>query len=96
MLDLGTLQAHIKLDGAEQFNEELSEAGNLAEKTDGSFRNKLLEGVGKLAIGFASLTSGIKDVTSKLKGLFDDTAAYGDEVDKQSQKMGISAEEYQK
>jgi len=42
------------------------------------------------------LASAAKDLGNRLKGLLDDTAEYGDEVDKASQKMGISAEEYQK
>lgn len=96
MLDLGTLRAHINLDGADEFNKDLKEASDSAEKTSKTFKQQLVESCGKLAVGFTSLASAAKDLWGDLKGLLDKTASYGDEVDKASQKMGISAEEYQK
>lgn len=96
MLDLGTLQAHLKLEGAEQFNKELQTAEDTSDKAGKSFKQNLMQAAVKVGTGFASLASAAKDLGSRLKGLLDDTASYGDEVDKASQKMGISAEEYQK
>lgn len=96
MLDLGTLQAHLKLEGAEQFNNELKNAEETSDKAGKSFQQNLMQAAVKVGAGFASLASAAKDLGNRLKGLLDDTAEYGDEVDKASQKMGISAEEYQK
>ena len=96
MLDLGTLQAHLKLEGAEQFNNNLKSAETASDKAGKSLKQNLLQAAVKVGAGFASLASAAKDVGSRLKGLLDDTAAYGDQVDKASQKMGISTEEYQK
>ena len=96
MLDLGTLQAHLKLEGADQFNKELQTAEDTSDKAGKSFKQNLMQAAVKVGAGFASLGSAAKDLGSRLKGVLDDTASYGDEVDKASQKMGISAEEYQK
>lgn len=96
MLDLGTLQAHLKLDGADKFNQDLRTAQEQSDKTGKSLQQNLMQAAVKVGAGFASIASAAKDLGSRLKGLLDDTAAYGDQVDKASQKMGISTEEYQK
>lgn len=96
MLDLGTLQAHLKLDGTQQFNDGLKEAEQNSQKASKSLRQNLAQAALKVGAGFMSVVSAAKDLGQRLKGLLDDTAAYGDEIDKSSQKMGISAEEYQK
>ena len=96
MLDLGTLQAHLKLEGADKFNEDLKTAETTSDKAGKSLKQNLLQAAIKVGAGFASLASAAKDLGSRLKGLLDDTASYGDQVDKASQKMGISAQEYQK
>ena len=96
MLDLGTLQAHIKLDGADTFKQELESSEVASESTSNSLQKNLLGALAKVGAGFASLISALKDLGVRFKGLMDDVAAYGDEVDKNSQKMGISAQAYQK
>lgn len=96
MLDLGTLQAHLKLDGADKFNDDLKKAEDTSDKVGKSLQQNLMQAALKVGAGFASLVSAAKDLGQRLKGLADDTAAYGDQVDKNSQKMGISAQEYQK
>jgi hypothetical protein len=62
MLDLGTLQAHIKLEGAEEVKDELKSVGEEAEKTDKTFQEKLAESAVKIAGGFGLLASAAKDV----------------------------------
>lgn len=66
---------------------EASSAGDAAgEKTGSNFANKLKAAIAAAGIGLA------------VKGAFDavgELAAYGDEIDKQSQKIGISAKAYQ-
>ena len=96
MLDLGTLQAHLKLDGKEEFDKGLSDAQKSTDNAAKSFEKSMTEAALKIGAGFASLVSAAKDLGARFKGLLDATAAYGDEVDKGSQKMGISAEAYQK
>lgn len=96
MLDLGTLQAHLRLDGADKFNDDLKKAEDTSDKVGKSLQQNLMQAALKVGAGFASLVSAAKDLGQRLKGLADDTAAYGDQVDKNSQKMGISAQEYQK
>lgn len=41
------------------------------------------------------IKSAITDVFDRVKGLTDEIAAQGDEIDKQSQKLGLSAQGYQ-
>ncbi len=101
MADLGQAYVQIipKAEGITgQITNVLSgEAGTAGTKVGGiftkGFGGKLAKGAaiagaalaGGLAIGGAALKKGIKE-----------TAAYGDNVDKMSQKIGFSAEEYQK
>lgn len=96
MLDLGTLQAHLRLDGAEQFNNQLRNAEETSDRAGKSFKQNLMQAAIKVGAGFASLASAAKDLGGRLKGLLDNTASYGDQIDKSSQKMGISAQAYQK
>lgn len=70
-----------------------------AEDKAGSFGSKLSKGVGTAAkVGAAAFTAiGVAAVgasTAFVKGA-NDVAQYGDTIDKESQKMGISAEAYQ-
>lgn len=70
-----------------------------ASKTTSSFGQKLKNGLGAAAkVGAAAVTAVATATTAMstamLKGVAD-TAAYGDNIDKMSQKMGLSAEAYQ-
>lgn len=96
MLDLGTLQAHLKLDGAEKFNDDLKKAETTSDEVGKGLGQNIAQAAVKVGVGFASIVSAAKDIGVRLKGLIDNTASYGDQIDKSSQKMGISAEQYQK
>ena len=75
------LFAKINVDSS-GFESSVKKAGNVA-------KNALLGATGAIAVGTALMG---KQFVSAAK----DTAAYGDNVDKMSQKIGISAESYQK
>ena len=75
------LFAKINVDSS-GFESSVKKAGSVA-------KNALLGATGAIAVGTALMG---KQFVSAAK----DTAAYGDNVDKMSQKIGISAESYQK
>lgn len=87
--------------GAVKYKVELDDSGLDQEvsKTESSLASKLGKaagGVGKAALGAFSV--GAAAVTGLTKSIVDgakDAAAYGDNVDKMSQKIGISAQAFQ-
>ena len=73
------------------------EAADAGTKAGGLFGKSLKPSIAKAAkIGGAVLAAGIGLGTAALKKGIQETAAYGDSVDKMSQKLGLSAESYQK
>lgn len=93
-MDVFDLAAKISLDTSD-YEKGLSEAG---EKTSG-LGSKITGALGNAAkIGataIAATTAAVTGVSvAMLKGI-GDTAAYGDSIDKASQKLGVSAEFYQ-
>ena len=101
MADLGQAYVQIipKAEGISgQITNVLSgEAGDAGTKVGGlftkGFGGKLAKGA---AIAGTALAAGLAVGGHALKQGIKDTAAYGDNVDKMSQKIGFSAEEYQK
>lgn len=94
MLDLGTLKIGVEVDDAKAKG-QLSNLGNEAGKTGGKF-DKFKAGLVKAGVGIAAVSAAAIMVGKRIKKLADSVAQYGDTVDKNSQKMGISAEAYQK
>lgn len=94
MLDLGALKISVEVDSSKA-KTELNNLGNEAGKSDGKF-SKFKSGLLKVGAGLAAVSAAAIVVGKKIKGLADGVAQYGDTVDKNSQKMGISAEAYQK
>lgn len=93
-MDLFSLIAKLTLDSSE-YEKGLSNA----EQRAGSFGSKLKSGLGTAAkIGGAAIaavgTAAVATGTAIVKAT-GEVAAYGDNIDKMSQKMGISAEAYQ-
>ena len=86
-------------DEAGEFAEEVDDAGEQTEDAGGKFQKlgEIAKTVGKamaaaaLAIGAAAIAAG-----KALWKMANDVAEAGDEIDKMSQKIGISAESYQK
>lgn len=84
---------------ADHMGDEIKQSGKQADDARSGFDNlkKTLSTVGAAlgatiaAIGTAAVTAG-----KKIWDMANDTAEAGDEIDKQSQKLGISAENYQK
>lgn len=77
-------------------DKSIDEAAESAEDAESKFdglASKIATGltVGIVALGAAAVATG-----KKLWDMAKDTAATGDEIDKQSQKLGVSAENYQK
>lgn len=94
-MDVFDLSAKISLDSS-----EYEKGLNSAEKQSSGFASKLSSGVGKAAkIGAAAIGT-VSVATAALGKKFYDaansTADYGDNVDKMSQKLGLSAEGFQK
>lgn len=94
MIDLGNLKIGIEVDD-KQAKDQLSNLGEAAGKTDGKF-GKFKAGLKKVAVGVGAVTAASVVAFKAFKSLTDKVAKYGDEIDKNSQKMGISAEAYQK
>lgn len=93
-MDIFSLFAKLSLD-----SKDYEEGMSKAEKSAGGFGDKLKTGLSNAAkIGAAALTAvttaAIGMTTALVKGTAE-VAAYGDNIDKASQKMGISAEAYQ-
>lgn len=86
-------------DGMQKFGKETQDAGNKVKDSEGKFSSaaNVIKNVGAavgaavVAIGTAAVALGKKLVDSAV-----DVSAYGDEIDKESQKLGMSAENYQK
>ena len=84
---------------ADDFGDEVKQTGKQADDAESKFKKvgKALATIGKAmatataAIGTAAVAAG-----KKLVDLAGETAEQGDEVDKMSQKLGMSAEAYQK
>lgn len=101
MADLG--QAYVQIiPKAEGISGKISEAlgggaGEAGEKAGGlfskGFGGKVAKGV---AIGGAALAAGVAVGTKALASGIKATAEYGDNVDKMSQKLGLSSDAYQK
>ena len=93
-MDLFDLMAVIRLDKSE-YEQGLSEASNEA----GSFGDKLKGALGTAGKVGAATIGAVAAGTTALTGAMisgaKETAAYGDDIDKMSQKMGLSAEAYQ-
>lgn len=93
-MDLFDIAAKITLDTSD-YEKDL--AG--AEKSGSGFANKLKNGLGTAAkVGVAAIAAvgaGAVALGKKFYSGVADLAAYGDQIDKNSQKMGISAQAYQ-
>ena len=94
MLDLGTLQIGVKVDDGKAKASLLGLADS-ASKAEGRFA-KLKGGLTAFAKGAGIVAGIVAAAVVGIKKLADEVAEYGDAVDKNSQKMGISAEAYQK
>ena len=84
---------------ADDFGDELKDTGNDADKAENKFSKvaSTVKGMAK-AMGAALAAIGTATVAAgkKIFDLAEETASAGDVVDKQSQKMSMSAEDYQK
>ena len=93
-MDVFDLVAKISLDTSE-YEGGLSQASASSE----SFGSKLGKGLGTAAkVGTAmvgALATGVGIASAKMTSAIKDTATYGDEIDKSSQKLGVSASFYQ-
>lgn len=93
-MDIFDLFAKLSLDSSD-YEKGLGDA----QKETGSFASKLKSGlatagkVGAAALGAVTTAAGV--MTKKILDGTKEIAAYGDNIDKASQKMGISAEAYQ-
>ena len=83
---------------ADDFGDEIDDAGKQSDSAGGKFSKVkgIVAGFGKAlagataAIGAAAVATG-----KKLKDMADETAAAGDEIDKNSQRLGLSKKAYQ-
>lgn len=93
-MDVMDLMAKIGLDDSE-YNKKLDSDGSKFE----GFGSKLASGAKSVAkagvAAFAAIGTAIGGATTALVANAKETAAYADQIDKESQKLGISAEAYQ-
>ena len=93
-MNLFDLMAVIRLDKSE-YTQGLADA----ETEAGGFKSRVgsaLGTAGKVgAAAFTAIATGTAAATTAMVAGARETAAYGDNIDKMSQKMGISAEAYQ-
>lgn len=89
-MDVFDLVAKISLDTSE-YTEGLDEAGKDSESFGSKFSNGLAT-AGKVA---GVVTGAVTAVSGAIAKQATATAKYGDEIDKNSQKMGLSAQTYQ-
>lgn len=76
--------------------EELKDVGDSAEKADGKL-GSLAKGITTgIVAGLAALATAAIAAGKEIINLASDVAKAGDEIDKESQKLGMSAENYQK
>ena len=83
---------------ADEFGDEVKDAGDDADKSGGKFEKlgSVLKGVGAaLGTAMAAIGTGAVAAGKKLYSMANDVAAAGDEVDKMSQRLGLSREAYQ-
>ena len=83
---------------ADEFGNEVKDAGDDADKSGGKFEKlgSVLKGVGAaLGTAMAAIGTGAVAAGKKLYSMANDVAAAGDEVDKMSQRLGLSREAYQ-
>lgn len=93
-MDIFDLFAKLSLDSS-----EYEEGLDSAEERAGSFSSFLAGGfstaIGVGVAAIASMTAAVAGVSAALGKAVSDTAAYGDEIDKSSQKLGVSSGFYQ-
>lgn len=75
--------------------EEYNKGTEKAEKSTDSFAEKAKKAGKAAAAAFAAVSAAVGVVFKGLADLVNETADYGNNVDKMSQKMGISAQAYQ-
>ena len=79
-------------DEAEETGKQIEDAG----KKGSGFGKAIKAGAAAAAAAFAAVTAAAVKVGKEVFNMAKETAAYGDEIDKNSQKVGLSAEAYQK
>lgn len=89
-MDIFTLAARLTLDSS-----EYDKGLDSAEKNASGFGKKLKTAFKVGATAVAAVTTAVAGLTTALIKGTGDVAAYGDNIDKMSQKMGLSAEAYQ-
>lgn len=93
-IDLFDLVAKISLDTSE-YESGLSGATTSATSFASKVKSGLVSGVKAGATAIAGLTTGAVALGGTVVKLASNTASYGDNIDKMSQKMGLSSDAYQ-
>lgn len=93
-MNLFDLAAKLSLDDKE-FNKKADDADQKGQKLKKTLGTGLKVAAGAAAAGMAALAAGAMAVARSFAKNIKETAEYGDNVDKMSQKLGLSAEAYQ-
>ena len=93
-MNLLNLFAKLSLDSSE-YEKGLDNANSEAKSFESTLKNGLVSAGKVAASAMAVLAAGVTAVAAGLTKAITATVAYGDTVDKTSQKMGLSAESYQ-
>ena len=84
-----------QLEEVSKTSEDVADSTQKAEKHTASFGETAKKAGAIAAAGFAAIAAAMVAVVKGLADLITDTAEYGNQVDKMSQKMGMTAEAYQ-
>lgn len=84
-----------QLEEVSKTSEDVADSTQKAEKHTASFGETAKKAGAVAAAGFAAIAAAMVAVVKGLADLITDTAEYGNQVDKMSQKMGMTAEAYQ-
>ena len=80
----------------EETSKAIEKTGDSADKASGKLANFAKGLATGIVAGLAALSAAAVTAAKDMIGLAADVAAAGDEIDKESQKLGMSAENYQK
>lgn len=84
-----------QLEEVSKTSEDVADSTQKAEKHTASFGETAKKAGAIAAAGFAAIAAAMVAVVKGLADLITDTAEYGNQVDKMSQKLGMTAEAYQ-
>ncbi len=82
-------------DETESAGKDMKDTESAAEKLGGALKEGLAKGAELAAAGISAMANAAKDAVEGIINAAAETAKYGDNIDKMSQKLGMSSDAYQ-